>query len=393
MKKFKDKLSKIEIKYIIGIIPFLIALLPALIYKLYLKISKKELWLICEEYNMARDNGYVFFKYVRDNHSNIKCYYAIDKSSSDYNKVKKYEPYIISFGSLKHYFYYMSATRNISSHKNGNPNELIFTILHLYLHAFNNRVFLQHGITCNDLAMFYNKNTRFKFFISGAKPEYDYILEKFGYSEKELKYTGFARFDNLDNAILDNRTILLIPTWRRWIKSTKDFLGSDFYKKWNSFLNNEKVKEILDEKNITLYFYPHIHIQKYKDYFNITSENIKLLDINKADVQTILKKGALLITDYSSLFMDFSYMEKPIILYQFDYNEVNEKHIKFGYFNYERDGFGIVAHNEMELINKLVYYINNGYKVEDEFKKRIDKFFPIRDNNNCERIYKEILKK
>lgn len=393
MSNFKSKLKHIKFKYIVGIIPFLITLIPALIYKLYLKIFNKELWLICEEWNMARDNGYIFFKYMKENHPNIKCYYAINKKCNDYNKVVEYEPYIISFESIRHYFYYMSATLNLSSHKNGNPNELIFTILHLYLHMFNNRVFLQHGITCNDLPMFYKKNSRFKYFICGAKPEYDYILSRFGYSSKELKYTGFSRFDNLNRDSINNKTILLIPTWRRWISNNDQFLDSLFYKRWNSFINNPDLIKLLEDNNITLYFYPHVHIQQYKDNFNISSNNIKLLDINKADIQTILKEGALLITDYSSLFMDFSYMEKPVILYQFDYDEVNLKHTKFGYFNYEKAGFGKVVYDESDLIDKLSYYINNNYSVENEYIERINNFFPLRDNKNCERIYNEIIKR
>ena len=34
------------------------------------------------------DNGYHFFKYMREKHNDFDCYYVIDKKCNDYNKVK-----------------------------------------------------------------------------------------------------------------------------------------------------------------------------------------------------------------------------------------------------------------------------------------------------------------
>ena len=134
MKKILTKIKKIKIRDIFEILYFIILLIPSCIYKIYLKITKKELWLVAENGNMARDNGYVFYKYLKENHKNLKSYFAIDKKCADYEKVKDLGN-IVQWKSLKHYFLYMSATNNLSSHKNGNPNELLFTILHLYLNS------------------------------------------------------------------------------------------------------------------------------------------------------------------------------------------------------------------------------------------------------------------
>ena len=37
----------------------------------------------------ARDNGYWFFKYLREKHPEQSCVYAIKKKSVDYQKVAK----------------------------------------------------------------------------------------------------------------------------------------------------------------------------------------------------------------------------------------------------------------------------------------------------------------
>ena len=56
----------------------------AIIAKLFLR----GYWLVCEDKNEARDNGYHFFKWVRENRPKQKIRYAICKKSPDYQKVK-----------------------------------------------------------------------------------------------------------------------------------------------------------------------------------------------------------------------------------------------------------------------------------------------------------------
>ena len=385
------KLKKIERRDIIGIYKFFIVLIPSVFYKLYLKICHKELWLICERENMARDNGYIFYKFLKENHPEIKSYYAIDLNCKDYQKVKKYGN-IIGWASLKHYYIYMSATRNISSHKEGNPNHPLFSFLHLYLHLYNNRVFLQHGVLYQNFPMFYKKNTNFKIFITGAKGEYDFIKANFGY-KNEVKYTGLARFDNLYNYKKDDKIILLIPTWRRWLNTKDDFVESEYYKKLYSLINSKKLEKLLEKYDKYLYFYPHLSTQKFISCYKTNSGRVKVLSANNTNIQDLLKKGSLLITDFSSIFTDFAYMHKPIIYYQYDENEFYKKHYgnEKSYFNFKKDGFGKVVNTEDELLKQLNLYIKNGYKEEDIYKKRIDNFFILHDRNNCERIYNSII--
>lgn len=387
----KEKIKKVSLKDMCGVVPFLVMILPSFVYKLYLKITKKELWLIAETENMARDNGYVFFKYIRENHNEIKCYYAINFNCQDYKKIKHLGN-IIKWSSFKHYFYYMSATKNISSHKEGNPNQTLFTILHLYLNLYNNRVFLQHGITKDDAKMFYYKNTKFKYFICGAKREYNYIKNKFGYPDENVVFTGFSRFDNLHHNVNVKNQILLIPTWRRWfelISDNEEFKKSDYFNKWNSFLNNKKLGKFLNDNNIDLIFYPHSQMKKFINSFDINNGHIKLIN-DEVDIQKLLIESSLMITDYSSVYMDFAYMKKPIIYYQFDYSKYRNSHFKEGYFSYEKDGFGPIVKNEDTLVLELIKYFNNKYSVDDKYLERMNNFFELNDDNNCNRIFDKL---
>ena len=139
----------------------------------------------------------------------------------------------------------MAADYNISNQKYGNPNQPFFYVIHVSLGLFKNRVFLQHGITKDDSPWLYYNATKFRYFICGAKREYEYVKEKFGYPEGNVIYTGFSRFDNLYNNKVNEKQILIMPTWRNWLREVNslgekiDFTETSYYKNWSSLLENE----------------------------------------------------------------------------------------------------------------------------------------------------------
>lgn len=395
MKKIVANLKYIKLRDLEAPFVFLIVLPFAIGFKIINIIKKRKLWLICESGDTARDNGYYFYKYIKEKHPKDFCFYVIDKKCSDYEKLRN-DKTIIQFKSLKHWLYYMSATLNISSQKNGNPNQPFFYFIHVVLKLYPNRVFLQHGITKDDSIWLYYKNTNFKYFICGARKEYEFIKERFGYPEGSVIYTGFPRFDNLHNTKVNKNQILIMPTWRNWLGREKnsfsknqDFLDTSYYKNWNGLLNDKEFINFIEKQNIIVYFYPHYNMQKFMKYFEINSDNIKLVDNTCIDIQTLLKESEILITDYSSVYMDFAYMNKKIIYFQFDYDEYRKKQYSEGYYDYETDSFGPICNNYNDLVNKL-FKIKNNY--DQKYLKRANSFFELRDENNCQRVYEMIRK-
>ncbi len=396
MKKIINNIKYVKLKDVLGIIFLILAIIPAMVFRIINKIKNRELWLICETSDTARDNGYHLFKYIREEHPNDMCYYAINKRCLDYKKIEKYGN-IIQFSSLKHWIYYLAADKNISTQKGGNPSAPIFYVLQVYGILKNKRVFLQHGVIKDDLPYVHYKNAKFRLFVCGGKDEYIYIKNHFGYPENYVQYLGLARFDNLYNNHINKKQIVIMPTWRNWLgrdvnKLSKkvDFRNTEYYKYWNGFLNNNEFKKIIESNNLVVYFYPHIHMQKFLQYFKSNSENIKIIDNSNIDIQDLLKESALMITDYSSVFMDFAYMKKPIIYYQFDKEKFRKQHLATGYFSYERDGFGEVVNDYDTLIERINKYIKNDFKNEDVYIKRSENFFELHDNQNCKRNYEAI---
>ena len=389
-----NRFKKIKLNNIIGILIIMVLIIPSFIYRLILKIKKKQLWLICEFGLYAKDNGYVFYKFMKEKHPEIITYFAIKKDSPDYEKVKPYGN-VVEWESMKHYFIYLSANYNISSHKNGEPNHVFLMLLHMKFNLLNKFVFLQHGVIYQNFEMFHKENSKFKLFITGAKPEFDYVNEKYGYDD-EVKYTGLARFDELHNAKVDDKIILYMPTWRRYLDTKKKLEDSLYYKKIMSLINSSELNKMLEEEDKYLWFCPHGGLKQLCSDFSSNNNRIKIIDVNTTDVHELLMKGVILITDFSSVHTDFAYMKKPIIYYQYDEKDYFEKHIgpnwRDTYFNFYEDGFGKVVDNEIEVIQGIQNYIKNNYKIEKMYQDRMKLFFPLYDKENSERIFKEIKK-
>ncbi len=389
-KKMVDNMKYIKIKDVLAPFIFLFMLVPSLFFRMINRIKKRKLLLVAEDGKTARDNGYHFYKYIRTKHPNDYCFFVIDKKSENYINVKEYGN-IIQYGSLKHWLYYLSAKYNISNHKEGNPNAAFFYVIHVFLGWYNNRVFLQHGITKDDAEWLYYKNCKFKYFICGARREYEFIRDRFGYPEGSVVYTGFPRFDNLYNNRINQKEILVMPTWREWLGRETNIIGkkanfeqTSFYNCWNSFLNDDKFIKYVEKKKMKVLFYPHINMQKFIGKFKFTSKNVEILT-PKTDIQKILKESAIMITDYSSVYMDFAYMEKPVLYYHFDYEEYRKKQYKDGYFDYKKDGFGPVCEDKDELVKEIINVCENG--LDKKYYNRMDDFFELKDQKNCERIY------
>ena len=358
------------------------------------KIFIRGFWLVTEDENEARDNGYWFFKWVRENRKKQKIAYAINKKSVDYKKVKNLGK-VISFGSISHWFWYIVADKNISSQKGGKPNAAVCYLFEVVLGLRrNNRVFLQHGVTKDKAEWLFYENTKLKTFITATIPENEYIVKEFGYPLNNVKLCGFSRFDNLNDNQVDDDLILVMPSWRNWLgresKENKnlDFMKSDYYKCWNDFLNSEALTKILNKHNKKILFYPHRNMQKFLDYFKTNNKNIEIASWKNYDIQELLKKSAIMITDYSSVFFDFSYMKKPVLFYQFDEKVFREKQYAEGYFNYHETPLGKWADTKENLLKNLDNLLS--YKEPFISDEEYGKIFPYNDNKNSERIYNAI---
>lgn len=393
-----NRLKYVKISDIFALIQFLIILPFALIGKMFLK----NYWLICEDKNEARDNGYWLYKWIRENHPEQKLIYAINKKCVDYKKVKDIGK-VISYGGWIHWFWYIVAEKNISSQKGGKPNAAVGYLFEVAIPIWKHkRYFLQHGVIKDDLKWLYNACCKFSLFVTSTIDETKSIQENYGYPEGVVQCLGLARFDSLHDFVVDNDLILVMPTWRRWLANPikrnknldnlKDFSKTDYCIKWNEFLNSQELHLLLKKYDKKIIFYPHRNMQKFIGYFNTEFDNIKIANSKEYDVQDLLKKAALLITDYSSVFFDFAYMLKPVIFYQFDEKKFRENQYQTGYFDYSNNVIGSQVVEIEKLLNFIDLNIKNQFKLPDENKQQIKNYFKFYDSENCKRNYEAINK-
>lgn len=397
--RFSTKLKEVSVGDLFHIVLFLLALIPAKIYQ----IKRKNLWLICENKNEARDNGYWLFKYITENHPECDVVYAINPNCKDHKKVEKLGK-TISYGTFIHWIYYLAARVNISSQKNGKPNAAVCYLLEVYGIRKNKRVFLQHGITQNDVSFVHYENSKFSLVITTTARETEYMKNHFNYPGNEIQMAGMARFDRLYEASKENRdnskTLLIMPTWRSWISppshakseytNVSQIRETEYYKAWNSLINSTRLKEIIESVNGKIVFYQHREMQRFRELFVSDDSLLEIVMPDTGDVQNLLINSDYLITDYSSVAFDFAYMDKELCYYQFDYDRYRSEHYSEGYFDYQTDGFGPVSTKLDSLLDNVELFFKREYDNEKKYSIRRKEFFNLKDNENCKRNYELI---
>lgn len=375
----------------------IIAIIKYFYYKIYCKVKKinnDDKWIISERGNDARDNGYCFYKYMIEKHPEIDFKYVIKKGSDDEKRIDKNR--LIYQGSKEHYILFITAGYLLSTHIMGySPEFRIFNKFDKWgwIHINGKRIYLNHGIDNQSVEGLKCGNIKVDLFVCGAKPQYEHELKVLGHPKGVIQYTGMPRYDYLKNNLKNQ--ILCMPTWRTWnfyIKDSEEFKKTEYFEKWNEFLQNKELGDILEKNNLELIFYPHYEVQRYINAFESKNKRIKIASIENYDVQTLLNESKLLISDYSSVMFDFAFLNKPEIYFQFDYEYFFTHHYGKGYYSYEKDGFGPTTKNSEETVEKLNNYIKNNYEVEEKYKKNRDRFFTLDGEHNCDRVYEKILK-
>ncbi len=375
-----------------------------ILYKLF-RPFYKNVWLISDRPNRAGDNGEHLFRYICGKKpKGIKPYFVIQKDSEDYAKMKAIGK-VVDFSSVKFRLMTLLADKVISSQASDyvlNPFGGDYAyISDLYNYKF---VFLQHGITKDDISGWLNKfNKNISIFVTAGTPEYRSILDgEYFYDESVVKLTGFPRFDNLTRMGKNvKKKVLIIPTWRKSLSKCVDprtdtsvyydkFKESPFFAFYNGLINNERLLDCMRKKGYEGLFCLHpLFTEQYVDF---TENDVFTVNKGYVDYQKQFAECALLVTDFSSVFFDFGYLKKPVVYSQFDKEEFFSSHsYSEGYFSYEENGFGPVCRDLDSTVDAIIKELENDCKNSPEYIKRVEAFYPYFDEDNCKRVYESIL--
>lgn len=353
-----------------------------LLYPFY---RKKRIWLFMDRQENADDNAEHLYKYAVTQKDNIKKYFTVSDEFGDFTRLSNL-PNVLEFYSIKQRLVYLFAEKIISSHPDENIlNPFMGKNVKSYSGLINSdKIFLQHGVTKDNVSSWLHKSDKnLKLITTVSDAERKSFLDPgYNYDENIIQTLGFPRFDNLKTNEKTKRQILIAPSWRTDLHNMtiKYIMDSDYFKTINSLINNKTLISIAEKYDYKIIFKPHPMVYGYVDLFE-TNEYVTIDE--KTTYQELFKDSDLLITDYSSIAFDFSYMKKPIIYYQHD----NDYNFKEGYFKYKTMGFGDVITDENILIGKIEEYLKNDCKMEEIYTKRVNSFYKYNDKNNCKRVY------
>ncbi|EAK5366448.1 capsular biosynthesis protein, partial [Campylobacter jejuni] len=323
------------------------------------RAKNKSLWLFADMSYRADDNAEHLYRYVMKNHPEKNIVFVLRKNSHDYKRLKKEGFKLVDPKSFKFKYLVFKADKLISSH----IDRYFFEALGENTLKTKDFVFLQHGITQNDLSSWLNQR-QIDLFITGMQDEYDSIagdFNRYKFTPKEVKLTGFPRWDALlKNNQINTKQIIIMPTWREYIvgsyskklmkrRFNPKFYESEYFYRWGSFLHSKKLQELHEKYNYKIVFNPHPQIRPYLEDFNLP--NYIIIPSVEMSMQKLFCESSLMITDYSSVAFEMIILKKPVIYYQFDQDYFFYKHfLKRGYYNYKKMEFSYLVNNQKDLI-------------------------------------------
>ncbi|WRP06369.1 CDP-glycerol glycerophosphotransferase family protein [Rossellomorea aquimaris] len=350
--------------------------------------NKDDVWIVGERPYKAQDTGYHFFKYMRRNHPEKNVFYVIEKDSPERENVDPLGN-VIEYKSKEHIYYSLLASKVISSH---HPDYLYPIRTKRFKHAVKaTKVFLQHGVmgTKNMVANYGKSAPAFNtdLFLVSSDFEKEMIVNDFGYDPKDVSVTGLSRFDSLltKDVPLKNQ-ILIIPTWRDWIGNEDAFMESEYYERYKELVYHPDIHSLAKENRMEIIFCLHPNMQQFTSHF--AGAPVTLINQGEVDVQKLLKESKLMITDYSSVGFDFSFLDKPVIYYQFDRNRFIGK--RPSHLDLDQDLPGSIVKDIDSLIQELRSYGDNNFIMRPEYQERSLKFLKYKDLNSSERIFNAI---
>jgi len=260
-----------------------------------------------------------------------------------------------------------------------NQNEHIFYNIE-YITSIN----VGHGIKYfkSFLYKWYSHYEKFNKLILPPSKKIISVALNYGWKVENIIKMCLPKWDKYDNLKLYDKDInhksIFIFFTKRTLKDEK-YISFEYINNILKILNNNTLEEELINNNISLYYCLHRSLSKFR--FKIMKSNKKLVYINNNEISSAIIKSSLLVTDFSSIIFDFAYQGKPIIIYLPDSEDPEIKDIYdkdyYELINDIKDG-KVYLENRLnttdQVINKIIYYIHNDFKLESNLEKYYDSF-------------------
>ena len=329
--------------------------------------------------NAFSDNSKYVYLYLRE-HTNFDVYW-ISKNIDLYRSMVKQGYKVLSKFSLNAIKYLRKARFIFITHGIHDILPIEFApdtkIISMWHGALNKRNITEHGpLYFSKLARFFKLHIVNDFFIdfyvtaSGTLKDKKLIVKYFQISPNKIIATGFPRNDILftkDPSYLESLKIKFnIPqNTKKLFLYAPTFRDDSFVARFP--LSKEELNDLneyLKKDSSLLIMKAHMFEQsiEFEEYSNIK------LSKKEADIQELLTITDVLITDYSSVYCDFLLLNRPILLFTYDYDEFMSQGRGF-YYDFREIAPGPMLYTAEDLIKA----IKNIDKIGKEYEeKRIE---------------------
>ena len=360
--------------------------------------------VLMDRNDKADDNAEHLYRHLLTTGQAENAWFILSRDSVDWPRLEAEGFQLLPFGSDEHIAAQMNASLLISSHADH------FVLWPVERKEFEDLarykfVFLQHGITTNDLSQWLNTKP-IRLFVTATPGEFSDIVDpngSYAFSEREVLLSGFPRHDALwkKKSLCKPDSILIMPTWRRYLTDetnregmhrgkVDDFLNSNYAKNWLSVLNDPSLKVMSEQHGLRVVFAPHPNMAMYLEDLNVP-DFIEAVDVRKGvSYQELFARARVAMTCFSSAVTEVAYLQRPLVYFQFDADEIfSGNHVyQPGYFSFEKDGFGPVTTAPKEALVRLEEALLG--KEDPVYAMRRKETFPFRDGNCCKRICEAI---
>ena len=367
----------------------------------------RDAWVLMDRTNQADDNAEHLYRYLAQNRPEVNAWFLLERSSPDWQRLSSEGFRLVEYGSAEAVALLKNASYMISSHADVHVQDPIGKRRFGGFGA--KQVFLQHGITMNDISQWLNSKN-LALMVTATPEEYCSISgdrSPYKFSPKEVRLTGFPRHDALlakaQKAPVEERDILLIaPTWRKPLaalvaaaatqsEALSLFAETEYCARWLELLRSERLERISRESGKRVVLLAHPSLDQFFGQLDLPA-HITVTRYSEVSVQDLLCESAVLVTDYSSINCDAAYAGGNVLYYQFDAEDMfSGAHIfRPSYFGYDTHGYGPVTRDAEGALGELAKMADAGFERDATYSKRAEAAFSMRDGRCCERVATEI---
>jgi CDP-glycerol glycerophosphotransferase (TagB/SpsB family) len=184
----------------------------------------------------------------------------------------------------------------------------------------------------------------------------------------------------------DNKIVVYMPTHRESATS----IGQTNPPLFPLDLENLDTFCVQNDIIFILKLHPFI-MQFQKDFDSPKGFKNVYFHSTQGDIYPTLKYTDLLVTDYSSIYFDFLLLNRPIIFYDYDYEEYSSNMGGF-FYNYEENAPGLKVKTQSDMQEAILQSLNYEDSFAEKRKEATNRFHTHIDENSSNRIIKSILR-